>query len=61
MAFLPVIGFAALVAVNNIFFAKKMGQDIFYSPWFTRIVLAAVVGFWVLRNIPLAPFSRLAP
>lgn len=29
--------------------------------WIGPIVLVAVVAFWVLRNVPAAPFAALAP
>jgi hypothetical protein len=30
-------------------------------PWTGRVVVVAVGLFWILRNLPPAPFSRLAP
>ena len=29
--------------------------------WGIKLMLAVVVAFWVLRNIPVAPFTALAP
>jgi hypothetical protein len=29
--------------------------------WLVRATPALVIGFWVLRNVPAAPFSALAP
>ncbi len=57
---LPVILFAAAVHVNNVFRKKKITQSLFYSPFFARSVLALVLIFWVLRNIPAAPFNALS-
>jgi hypothetical protein len=29
--------------------------------WIVRVILIIVIAFWVLRNIPCAPFNLLAP
>jgi hypothetical protein len=31
------------------------------GPLATKAVVVAVLGFWVLRNVPVAPFTALAP
>lgn len=31
------------------------------SPRLSRGIVAVVLSFWVLRNVPVAPFTRLAP
>jgi len=31
------------------------------SPLLSRGIVAVVLSFWVLRNVPVAPFTRLAP
>lgn len=59
--FTPLILFSAVVTVNNIFNRRKLAQRIFYSTSFAIAVLAAVVLFWIVRNIPFEPFSYLAP
>ena len=59
--FAPLMLFAAIVAVNNIFKKKKIAQRIFNSTVFTFAVLIIVLAFWILRNIPAAPFANLAP
>jgi hypothetical protein len=38
-------------SLPNIFYFKK-------TPW---IILAVILVFWVLRNLPMYPFSELAP
>ena len=58
---LPLILYSAFVTVSNVFRTKPVIQKIFYSPLFVRVFLVAVVMFGVLRNIPLYPFTMLAP
>jgi len=57
----PFILFSVVVTVNNLFHKKKMQQSLFYKAAFARAVLVCVLGFWIMRNIPLAPFTWLAP
>jgi hypothetical protein len=59
--FTPLVLFSGIVAVNNIFRKKKIAQRIFNSTVFTFAVLIIVLAFWILRNIPAAPFTNLAP
>lgn len=61
VACLPLIGYAAFVFTWNVFSRKKLSQPIFYSPLFVKALLAMIIIFTVLRNIPLAPFNWLAP
>jgi len=58
---LPFILYSAFVFTWNAFSERKMQQAIFYSPVFIKIVLITVVAFWILRNIPVHPFTWLAP
>jgi hypothetical protein len=58
---LPFIGYSAFVFSWNTFGNRKIRQSLFYSPVFVKAVLATVLLFWVLRNIPLQPFSWLSP
>jgi hypothetical protein len=58
---LPFISLSGLVVANNIFRKKKLAQQVFYSPVFAWTVLAVVLLFFILRNVPLRPFSFLAP
>lgn len=46
---------------TSILLKETRALTIFYNPVFGRVVLIAVVGFWLLRNIPAYPFSILAP
>lgn len=43
------------------FRTDTISQKIFYSPVFVKVVLVIVVLFWILRNIPIYPFTVLAP
>src|ERR1700724_2011502 len=58
---IPLILYSAFVYSWNVFSQKKMAQAVFYSPLFIKIFLGIVLLFWVLRNIPTAPFNCLAP
>lgn len=61
VASLPLIACSAFVFTWNAFSKTKIQQRLFYSPLFVRIVLALVLLFGVLRNIPVEPFTWLAP
>ena len=58
--FLPLLAYSAIVAIANAFFNQSWSQKIFYPPLFTKIVLVVVLLFWILRNIPVSPFSWLS-
>ena len=56
--FLPLVIYFMFVFITN----KKYSKSSFiYNPRFSLIVAIVVVSFWVLRNIPVKPFSWLAP
>jgi len=40
---------------------KYEASSFIYKPVFSYTVLIVVLSFWLLRNIPFAPFSWLAP
>jgi len=56
---LPFILYSAFVFSWNVFSSKKIGQNIFYSVGFVRTILCLVLVFWIVRNIPVRPFSWL--
>jgi len=58
---LPFIIYSAVVAIINAFTAKQVQQTLFYKNWFIKTVFIVVVLFWILRNIPIYPFTLLAP
>lgn len=45
--------------LNRIFHWKL--PNLFYFKYTPLIILGVVIVFWILRNIPLFPFSELAP
>ena len=56
--FLPLIIYFILTFT----WGKKLAVSSFiYKPVFSFTVVIVVVSFWVLRNIPVTPFSWLAP
>ena len=42
-------------------FGLKAPRPVFVHPRWIWALLAAVVAFWVLRNLPIAPLTMLAP
>jgi len=58
---LPLIFYSSYINLLNAFRTKQIIQQVFYSPVFVKIVLGVVVLFGVLRNIPVYPFTILAP
>ena len=57
----PLILYSAFISVSNIFRSTPVVQKIFYSPLFVKAFLVVVVLFGVLRNVPVYPFTMLAP
>ncbi|MEO5636137.1 MAG: DUF2752 domain-containing protein [Chitinophagaceae bacterium] len=55
----PLVCYSAFVFSWNVFSSKKIGQNIFYSTLFVKTILFLVLFFWVLRNIPVSPFTWL--
>jgi len=56
--FLPLIIFFILAFSLG---RKHPSTSFIYKPIFSFTVVIVVVSFWVLRNIPVTPFSWLAP
>lgn len=54
--FLPLLLYSAFL---NLRYSQKM--KLWYNPIFVKIILATVVCFWIIRNIPHYPFSIIAP
>lgn len=42
-------------------FGRPAPPAVFDRPWVAWAVAAAVIAFWILRNVPIWPFSWLAP
>lgn len=60
MLALPFIGFAFLSALVATTWGKRL-PAVFIHPNLIWGLLGAVVAFWVLRNVPVYPFTALAP
>lgn len=58
---IPVILYSAFVFTWNTFSTKKLKQTFLYSTVFVKSLLLVVIAFWILRNMPVAPFNWLAP
>jgi hypothetical protein len=56
--FLPLIIYFILAFALS---KKHPSSSFIYKPVFSFTVVIVVVSFWVLRNIPVIPFSWLAP
>lgn len=55
---LPLIIYFVFIFITG----KKYSKSSFiYNPAFSFTVVIVVVSFWILRNIPMSPFSWLAP
>ena len=60
MLALPIIGYAFVSALLLTTWGKRL-PSAFIHPVLIWGLLAAVVTFWVLRNVPMYPFTALAP
>lgn len=58
---LPLLCYSSLIAVINISRKEQLVQHIFYSTLFVKVFLAAVIIFWIVRNLSFYPFNLLAP
>ena len=47
--------------IYNYIFQQSHRVQLFYKPWFIYGYFAVALIYWVLRNIPVAPFHYLAP
>ena len=59
---IPFLIYHQIIKLNRYFgsFAGNI-KSVFYSSNFTYAVLILVILFWLCRNIPIEPFSYLAP
>ena len=60
MLALPFIGYAFLSALTSATRGKRL-PSVFVHPALIWGLLVAVLSFWVLRNLPVYPFTALAP
>ncbi|WP_432412087.1 DUF2752 domain-containing protein [Rasiella sp. SM2506] len=58
---LPLVFYGIGAKIYNYIFQKEHRVQLFYKPWFVYGYFAVAIIYWVLRNIPYAPFSYLAP
>jgi hypothetical protein len=56
--FLPMIIYFILVFALG---KKHSSSSFIYKPVFSMMVVIVVISFWIFRNIPVTPFSWLAP
>ena len=60
MLALPFIGYAFLSALLVTTWCKRLPSP-FIHPVLIWTLLAAILAFWTLRNVPVFPFTLLAP
>ena len=60
MLALPVVGYAFLWALLSTTWGKRL-PTAYVHPALIWSLLVSVVAFWVLRNLPIYPFTVLAP
>lgn len=56
----PFLAYALVSLVLEVFRGRPLPR-LFRSPYWTRAIFVIVIAFWVLRNIPVYPFTLLAP
>ena len=57
---LPFIAYSYLSGVKRVFMDRPLPGMFIPHRWIWAL-LAAIVSFWIIRNLPLHPFSVLAP
>lgn len=57
VAAIPILAFNGYTHLKK----DKQRPPFLYQSWFAKTVLLVVLLFWVLRNIPVYPFTFLAP
>jgi hypothetical protein len=55
-----ILGYHLIVSGINAFFKKNIYNYV-YHPKTPLVILAIIVVFWILRNIPYYPFNLLSP
>jgi hypothetical protein len=61
MLLLPFLLYTFYIFSYNIFYSKKIHTRVFKSFLSAKTILIIVIVFFILRNIPLYPFTLLAP
>lgn len=57
---LPFLGYAALSQARLAILGSPL-KSVFIGPWPIWALLVLILSYWVLRNVPVYPFSLLAP
>jgi hypothetical protein len=58
---LPLLFYGFGIKIWNYLFATQKRAALFYSPIFIYGYFGIVLIYWILRNLPFAPFNLLAP
>jgi hypothetical protein len=58
---LPLVTYLVLAEFNALTGWKVIFPRVSFRPFFYKLLIAIVVLYWILRNIPAYPFSLLAP
>lgn len=58
---LPLLFYGFGIKIWNYLFVTQHRVKLFYSPFFIYGYFGIVVIYWILRNLPFAPFNLLAP
>ncbi|RFN59313.1 DUF2752 domain-containing protein [Marixanthomonas ophiurae] len=58
---LPILIYSVGITLYNFINQTKYRVSFFYKNTFIYTYFGIVVAFWILRNIPIEPFSYLAP
>ena len=61
IASLPLLVYSATVTIINKTTRYHIIQKFVYSSLFVRVVLLVILSFWLLRNLPVFPFTWLSP
>jgi len=57
---LPILGYAVISEFKMLLTGKGLPQ-IHLNTWSARAIVVGLLLFWILRNIPVYPFTMLAP
>ena len=60
MSSVPFVGYALLSGIRRDLTGRSL-PTVFIPSFWIWLLLGVVISFWVLRNIPVYPFSVLAP
>ena len=58
---MPLLFYGFGIKIWNYLFASQKRAELFYSPFFIYGYFGIVLIYWVVRNLPFAPFNLLAP